>query len=126
LIIACITLVRHWQDLGCAAPASPANLGSFERWAAIIGGILEAADIAGFLSNIDDESVREADETGSRWRGFVEDWWREHGEHAVIPGAPWVTRSFAKTRSASRKPKLEARLRALTSRLTGESAKRLR
>jgi hypothetical protein len=87
LIIACITLVRHWQALGCAAPASPANLGSFERWAAIIGGILEAADIASFLSNIDDESVREADETGSRWRGFVEEWWREHGEHAVTPGA---------------------------------------
>jgi hypothetical protein len=40
-----------------------------------------------FLSNLDDASVREADETGARCQGFVEDWWREHGEQAVTPGA---------------------------------------
>jgi putative DNA primase/helicase len=85
LISACLTLVRNWQALGC--PASAASLWSFERWAAIIGGILGAAEIDGFLGNLDDESVREADETGARWRGFVEDWWREHREQAVTPGA---------------------------------------
>jgi len=76
--------VRHWQALGC--PTSNASLGSFERWAAIIGGILEAAGIDGFLGNLDDDFGRAADETGTRWHGFIEDWWSEHRDHAVPPG----------------------------------------
>ena len=46
-------LVRHSEIYGSEAAPSPGSktLGSFERWAAVIGGILEAADVPGFLEN---------------------------------------------------------------------------
>jgi putative DNA primase/helicase len=61
---ACITLVQHWltgqarllpdgtfarDDQG--RHPSDATMGSFERWASVIGGILAAADVRGFLAN---------------------------------------------------------------------------
>ena len=81
LVCACLTIIRNWFALRRpVAPMKP--LGSFEDWSQIIGGILAAAQIEGFLSNA--ESFRErADPDAKNWRRFIEEWGAAHG---VSPG----------------------------------------
>jgi len=77
LVRAVLILVRHWIASG--KPLSSHRLGSFERWAQIIGSILELSGIPGFLGNL--EALYEAaDVEGESWREFVSTWWDEHGE----------------------------------------------
>lgn len=66
LASACLTLVSHWlqgqasRDFeggwwrdADARTGSHRSMGSFERWAGVIGGILAAADVHEFLGNLD-------------------------------------------------------------------------
>ncbi len=78
LVAACITLVRKWLSIGQPA-YSGKLLGSYEGWTRVMGGILEAAGVAGFLEN------RRAlfDEAGSEFdaiREFVQVWHERHGQ----------------------------------------------
>jgi putative DNA primase/helicase len=65
LVAAALTLVHHWAE-GDAhmtsvgefertenPTAADRTLGSFERWGDVVGGILAAADVKGFLGNLD-------------------------------------------------------------------------
>ncbi|MDA2933432.1 hypothetical protein MYX82_03715 [Acidobacteria bacterium AH-259-D05] len=58
------------------------TLGSYERWAAVTGGILEVNGIDGFLGNLD-EFYEIADAEGSQWGVFVEKWWNKFGDKAM-------------------------------------------
>lgn len=49
LIWAALTLARAWVAKG--KPRSSTSLGSFEEWAAVMGGILDVAEVPGFLGN---------------------------------------------------------------------------
>ncbi len=80
LVWAALVLGRAWIADG--APLSSARLGSFERWAAVLGGILETAGIDGFLGNAD-EFYETADLEGAIWRQFVALWTEKHGEAEV-------------------------------------------
>ena len=51
IIAALLTLARAWFSAGQPAP-STAVPGGYESWATVVGGILEHAGIAGFLSNL--------------------------------------------------------------------------
>jgi len=82
LISACIILVRNWIARGC--PAGSRVLGSYENWARILGGILEAAGIHGFLENRDQRSD-EADREAQRWTPFVGNWWKNYATNPVTP-----------------------------------------
>ena len=76
LIHAALVLIRNWMCQG--GVLSEKRLGSFEAWASIMGGILEAAEIDGFLDNL--ESFYEtADTEGAIWREFVKAWWDKFG-----------------------------------------------
>lgn len=67
---AALILARNWWARGCPRAEVP-PLGSFESWATVVGGILEAAGIDGFLSNR--AQYREAvDDERAEWRAFVE------------------------------------------------------
>lgn len=73
LVWAFLTLVRNWLAKG--RPAwSGQKLGSYEEWSAVIGGILEAADIKGFLGSLD-SFYSATDVEGDPWRNFVSAWW---------------------------------------------------
>ncbi len=48
LVAACLALVEAWKAAG--RPRGSARLGSYESWAAVIGGILDVAGVAGFLT----------------------------------------------------------------------------
>jgi hypothetical protein len=80
LVWAALTLVRAWVAAG--RPAHPVTLGSFERWAEVLGGILGVAAIPGFLANRD-AVYDEADQEGSAWREFVAAWWGQYGGQPV-------------------------------------------
>jgi hypothetical protein len=57
-------------------------MGSFEHWSATIGGILEVAEIPGFLGHLD-ELYDFADTQSSEWRQFVIAWWEAFGDRQV-------------------------------------------
>lgn len=81
LVWALLVLVQHWR--ACGRPAwSGRAFGSFEAWSAVVGGILQAAGIEGFLANRE-EQYRRADSDTEDWRAFVSAWWAKHGAVAV-------------------------------------------
>lgn len=81
LIHAALVLIQAW--IAAEKPAGKVTLGSFERWATVMGGILDIADVGGFLTNLD-EFYEAADLEGAIWRQLVAVWWDEHKDAAVF------------------------------------------
>lgn len=81
LIWSALVLIRSWLAAG-RPTFSGRLLGSFERWSAAIGGVLEHAGIGGFLGNLT-EHLDVADAEGNAWREFVAAWWEKHRENPV-------------------------------------------
>ncbi len=77
---ALLTLAQAWIAAG--QPQGRATLGSFESWAAVMGGILDVAGVPGFLSNAA-EFYAASDNEGTAWRAFVEAWWERFGPERV-------------------------------------------
>jgi hypothetical protein len=78
LVWACLVLARNW--LAAARPAWDGTpLGSYEEWSAVVGGVLQAADINGFLENRE-RLYQRMDLEGEEWREFVTQWWENFGE----------------------------------------------
>jgi hypothetical protein len=64
-------------------------MGMFESWTRVMGGILEAVGISGFLDNR--QKLRErADNESQAWRGFVQVWWRAQEDRPRL-GKPMTT-----------------------------------
>jgi hypothetical protein len=81
LVWAALILIQNWIATGKASFAER-TLGSFERWAQVIGGIMQAADISGFLQGRD--ALRaDADEETAQWKDFVGAWHRTHGDKSL-------------------------------------------
>jgi hypothetical protein len=74
LVRALLVLVQNWIAEG--RPPGRKTLGSFEGWSSVIGGVLDAAGIPGFLDNLD-ELYEGADVEGRMWNEFVEAWWAD-------------------------------------------------
>ncbi|NOJ81079.1 CHC2 zinc finger domain-containing protein [Myxococcus xanthus] len=81
LVRAALTLVQAWIAAG--RPLGKERLGSFEHWAAVMGGLLKVAGVEGFLGNLD-ELYANADVEGESWREFVQAWWAAHGAEEVL------------------------------------------
>lgn len=79
---AIITLVRAWQAAGAPAYSGP-NRCRFPEWARTIGGILQSAEIAGFLDNIAEQRASISGEAITEWHEFTELWFEKHGENYV-------------------------------------------
>lgn len=77
-----LTMARGWYAAGQPkAPGLP-NLGSFEEWRRIVGGILGFAGVRGFLANLR-ELYEEADPDAAAWRAFLEAWRDVYGSDPV-------------------------------------------
>jgi hypothetical protein len=50
------------------------DLGEFEGWARVLGGVLDVAGIPGFLGNLT-EFYELSDAEGAEIRGFLQAWW---------------------------------------------------
>jgi len=81
LVWANLVLVQAWLAAGRPTFSGRA-LGSYEQWAHTIGGILEHAEINGFLGNLSD-FYEQADLEGAVWRAFVEAWWEKYKDAQV-------------------------------------------
>lgn len=81
LIWSALTFIQNWIAQG--KKPGPKTLGSFEDFSRIIGGILQAANIGGFLGNVTDFFDR-ADDTEDEWRAFVPVWWNEFRNDAKV------------------------------------------
>lgn len=80
LVHAVLTLVQAWVADGM--PRSHHTLGSYDEWASVHGGILQVADVHGFLENMtDDRLMTVADDAA--WETFVAEWWKDHRDRAV-------------------------------------------
>ena len=77
LVWAALTIIQAWIARG--RPLGNQPLGMFEGWAQTIGGILDVAEVKGFLGNLQ-EFYQTADEEGAIWRAFVAAWWDVRGE----------------------------------------------
>jgi hypothetical protein len=71
LIWAVLTLVQNWLALG--RPPGQITLGSYEGYCRVIGGILCAAGIDGFLSTMQADQ-RHADDETAEWEAFILAW----------------------------------------------------
>jgi hypothetical protein len=74
LVRALLVLIQNWIAEG--RPLCRKTLGSFEGWSSVIGGVLDAAEIPGFLDNLD-ALYEAADAEGQTWLEFVEAWWAD-------------------------------------------------
>ncbi len=83
LIHAALTLVRAWVVAG--KPIADVTLGSYEEWAATMGGILDVASVMGFLDNLS-AFYEAADVEGAAWRQFVALWAGAHASNKVGVG----------------------------------------
>ncbi len=82
LVWAALTFIRFW--LASGGPGFKGKrLGSYEQWSTVIGGILDTAKIAGFLTNLD-EFYETADLEGAVWRQFVALWWEKFADREVL------------------------------------------
>jgi hypothetical protein len=81
LIWAALILTQYWvaQD---RPPPTLKPLGSYEEWSMVVGGILQAAGIEGFLTNLE-EFYEIADHEGTLWRAFVVQWWVKFRSQSV-------------------------------------------
>ena len=77
---AAVILVRNWLKQGM--PCGCATKGSFQEWARVTGGILEAASIHGFLGN-ESALFETATPNGQALRSFVAAWADANGEKEV-------------------------------------------
>ena len=80
LIWAALTLVQAWIAKG--RPAGEVSLGSSESWSEVVGGILETADIPGFLGN-NARLYAEADLDSGAWKDLCNTWWEKYEQQDV-------------------------------------------
>lgn len=66
-----LTMVAWWVANG--RPESQATKGGFERWSAVIGGILDSIGMRDFL--VADEALAEVDDDASDESAFIQSWW---------------------------------------------------
>lgn len=88
LIRAALVLIQGWISKGRPEHVKP-RLGGFERWSAIIGGILQVAGVPGFLTNLKD-LYELSDSEGEMWRTFVGVWWDRFEEKDVGVSDLWA------------------------------------
>jgi hypothetical protein len=79
LVKAAVILVRAWQAAG--KPRGVRTLGMFESWAEVIGGILDVAQVRGFLSNL--RELEAPDTESAEWARFFSRWWSEYRDDVV-------------------------------------------
>lgn len=81
LLRALLVLVQNWWAQGCPEPAVR-PLASYEAWTRVIGGILTAAGVSGFLGNRFDALTYAPERRQAR--AFVLSWWTAHADRPVL------------------------------------------
>ena len=80
VVSALLIIIRSWVSKG--RPLGNKKLGHFEPWSHNVGGVLEAARIPGFLTNLDD-FYDSSDDESSEWGTLCIIWWESYGDRLV-------------------------------------------
>jgi hypothetical protein len=86
LIWAALVLIQNWLAKG--RPEGTKTLGNYESWARVMGGLLDAAGITGFLEDLVHLYDR-ADAQRGAWRALVAVWLNTHGTNPVKVSDLW-------------------------------------
>jgi hypothetical protein len=78
IVTALLTFVRKWVEDG--KPASDVTLGGYEQWSHVVGGILKAVGIEGFMANAD-ELYDQLDTERQAWVEFFSEWAEKFGAY---------------------------------------------
>ena len=81
ILAAILTIARAWVAAGMPEAQGLPNLGGYESYCQVVGGVLAYMGIKGFLSNLDD-MYNETDTDTPQWEGFLETW------HDVLGDSP--------------------------------------
>lgn len=84
LLRSVLVIIQYWIDQG--KPESDLTLGSFDRWAKIVGGILEAAGYQEFMGNVG-QSYGGQQDLDRLWQDFFLKWQETYGENPVKASA---------------------------------------
>ena len=82
IIWAVLTIIQNWIAQGCPYPKNLPALGSYEEYRRVIGGILQAAGIQGFLGNLQG-FYHSSDEEIQTLKTFVHHWWETYQDKEV-------------------------------------------
>jgi DNA polymerase I-like protein with 3'-5' exonuclease and polymerase domains len=124
LMTAILTLVRAWFAAGTPRPARGVSFGSFEVWERIVGGIVEAAGLAGFLDNLK-VWRSESDFDTQYWTGHLGWLRREFGED-TFRTADVKAKAMADPAAYMAPPKLDDPAEKGFGKALGEAYSRLR
>ena len=80
LVGACLSLIGSWVEAGM--PEGEERVGSFESWAAVMGGILAHAGVPGLLGGRERFTVQ-ADRETTEWAALCGAWWQTFSDHPV-------------------------------------------
>lgn len=83
IVSALCHLVSNWVDQGVNCYHGR-YLGSFEEWSKCIGGILQCANVPGFLGNINELRKAAGGDEDSAWSGFYQRWWDYQRNNMVV------------------------------------------
>lgn len=83
LVAAVLTIVNGW--LAAGRPQGAGDMGTFEAWVGVVGGIIQHAGVPGFLGNAGDLAER-ADPLRGQWETFVDAWWKRYQAQEVTTG----------------------------------------
>ncbi len=85
IVTALLTWVRKWVSDG--KPESDITLGGYEQWSHVVGGILKAVGIEGFMANAD-ELYDQLDTERQAWVEFFSEWAEKFGAFSK-PSNTW-------------------------------------
>lgn len=88
LVWAALVIGQSWLVKGRLLDKKLSPLGMFEAWTNVMGGILEASGINGFLGNLID-FYDTTDFEGAATRGFIAAWWERYKSNAVGVADVW-------------------------------------
>lgn len=82
ILAAILTIVRAWVVAGMPEAQGLPNLGGYESYCQIAGGVLAYMGVSGFLANLD-AMYNETDTDTPAWEGFLETWHEVLGDRVV-------------------------------------------
>jgi putative DNA primase/helicase len=86
LALACLVLCRRW--IADKMPQGPQVMGSYEAYARVMGGILGACGIDGFLANRPKAVKRDREATC--WGALVNAWHKKEGQKPIPTADIWA------------------------------------
>jgi hypothetical protein len=81
ILSAIFCIVRYFLSIPIEQRPIVRTLGGYEDWCELVGGMLAAIDVVGFLTHFDDPEEQAAESGADDWEEFIEAWWKEFSDY---------------------------------------------